>query len=256
MLNDHIIVVTGGAGLLGKELCKAIAKSGGTPIVADLDTDRAKLVCDEINQNNERDIADYCFLDITKVGSIDTVIADLSKKYGRIDCLVNNAYPRNKNYGRKFLEVEYEDFCENLNLNIGGYFLITQLLAKYFLKQGYGNIVNISSIYGHIAPRFEMYDETSMTMPVEYAVIKAGLNNLTQYLAKLFKGKNIRVNAISPGGIFNGQDESFLNSYQSFCLNKGMLDSTDISGTLLFLISKDSQYINGQNIIVDDGFSL
>ena len=141
-------------------------------------------------------------------------------------------------------------------MNLGGYFLTSQLFAKYFEKQGYGNIINLASIYGVIAPRFEIYNNTPMTMPVEYAAIKSGLIHLTKYMAKYFKGKNIRVNTISLGGIEDHQPESFLKAYKEFCLNKGMLDAEDVSGTVLYLLSDLSEFVNGQNIVVDDGFTL
>ena len=126
----------------------------------------------------------------------------------------------------------------------------------YFKKQGFGHIVNIASIYGMVAPRFEIYENTTMTTPVEYAAIKSGLLQLTKYMTKYFKGMNIRVNAISPGGIFDHQPEAFLNAYKRSCANKGMLNKEDLGGTLVYLLSELSQYVNGQNIAVDDGFSL
>ena len=107
-----------------------------------------------------------------------------------------------------------------------------------------------------LAPRFELYNNTEMTMPVEYAAIKSALIHFTKYLAKYLKGKNIRVNSISPGGILDNQPEEFLLKYKKFCLNKGMLDPNNISGTLNFLLSDMSELINGQNIVVDDGFAL
>ncbi len=180
----------------------------------------------------------------------------LDNKYGRIDALVNNAYPRNKNYARHFFDVEHNDFVENLGLNLGGYFTTSQQFAKYFQKQGYGNIINISSVYGVIAPRFEIYEGTHMTTPVEYAAIKSGLIHLTKYMAKYFKGMNIKVNTLSPGGILDTQSKSFLDAYKQKCSNKGMLDKNDLKGTLIYLLSDMSKYLNGQNIIVDDGFSL
>lgn len=152
--------------------------------------------------------------------------------------------------------MEYSDFVENLSSNLGGYFLASQRYAKYFQKQGYGNIVNIASIYGVVAPKFDIYDETEMTSPVEYAVIKAGLIHLTKYMAKYLKGKNIRINTISPGGILNNQPKQFLKKYNNQCSTKGMLDAKDLNGTLIFLLSDASSYLNGQNIVVDDGFCL
>jgi NAD(P)-dependent dehydrogenase (short-subunit alcohol dehydrogenase family) len=194
--------------------------------------------------------------DITKKGSILRAIKKIEKKFNKIDALVNNAYPKNKNFGRKFENVEYGDFCENINLHLGGYFLCCQQFAEYFKKQGNGNIVNMSSIYGVIPPRFEIYKGTNITTPVEYAVLKAGVIHLTKYLAKYYKGTRLRFNSISPGGILNNQPEKFLKAYKSLSLSKGMLDRSDISGTLIFLLSDASKYINGQNITIDDGFTL
>ena len=152
--------------------------------------------------------------------------------------------------------MEYEDFCENVSVHLGGYFLTSQQFAKYFAETGCGNIINISSVYGVIAPKFEIYKDTPMTMPVEYAAIKSALIHLTKYMAKYLKDKNVRVNCISPGGILDKQPESFLEQYKSNCLSKGMLDPEDIMGALVFLLSDASKFINGQNIIVDDGFTL
>jgi NAD(P)-dependent dehydrogenase (short-subunit alcohol dehydrogenase family) len=148
------------------------------------------------------------------------------------------------------------DFCENVTWHLGGYFLVSQQMAIYFKKQGHGNIINMSSIYGVMAPRFEVYENTAMTMPVEYAAIKAAIIQLTKYMAKYYKGSNIRVNAISPGGVLDKQPEAFLARYKANSLNKGMLDSADLVGTLLYLLSDLSAMVNGQNIVVDDGFSL
>ena len=141
-------------------------------------------------------------------------------------------------------------------MNLGGYFLTSQQFAKYFYEQGYGNIINLASIYGVVAPRFEIYNNTQMTNPVEYAAIKSGLIHITKYMAKYFKGKNIRVNTITLGGIEDKQPETFLKAYKKFCLNKGILDAKDISGTVLYLLSDLSEFVNGQNIVVDDGFTL
>jgi len=107
-----------------------------------------------------------------------------------------------------------------------------------------------------MAPRFEVYADTPMTMPVEYAAIKSSIIHLTRYFAQYFKGCGIRCNAISPGGILDRQPESFLEAYKSHCAEKGMLDAGDMCGPLIFLLSDDAKFINGQNLIVDDGFSL
>nr|WP_314473700.1 oxidoreductase [uncultured Capnocytophaga sp.] len=252
LVRDKVVIVTGGAGLLGKTFCQAIADNGGIAVVAEYDIAIAEKLCTSLGNASIVPAQ----VNITDKASVETLITTISKKYGKIDALVNSAYPRNKNYGKHFFEVTYDDFCENLGMNLGGYFLTSQLFAKYFYEQGFGNIINLASIYGVIAPRFEIYDNTRMTTPVEYAAIKSGLIHLSKYMAKYFKGKNIRVNTISLGGIEDKQPEPFLKAYKEFCLNKGMLNAKDISGTVLYLLSDLSEFVNGQNIIVDDGFTL
>lgn len=256
MLKDKVIVITGGAGLIGNEFVKAVIENHGIAIIADINEDLGKKVKENLSKELNTTNIDYVKLDITSKKSLNNCIEYLDAKYGKIDALVNNAYPRNKNYGRHFFDVEYNDFVENLGLNLGGYFIASQQFAKYFKKQVNGNIINISSIYGVIAPRFEIYEGTTMTTPVEYIAIKSGLIHLTKYMSKYFKGMNIKVNSISPGGIFDNQKESFLEKYKEKCLNKGMLENSDLKGTLVYLLSDMSKYVNGQNILVDDGFSL
>lgn len=255
MLKNQVVVITGGAGLIGRRFSSVVAENGGIAVVADRDVGAAQKVAQEIATEHSG-LAEAEMLDITDKTSIGRLIDTLHQRHGRIDAVVNNAYPRNREYGRKFEDVSYKGFCENLNMHLGGYFLIAQQFSIYFQKQRRGNIVNMASIYGVMAPRFEVYAGTSMTMPVEYAAIKSAIITLTRYLAKYLKGAGVRVNAISPGGILDAQPEEFLERYAENCLSKGMLDAHDLNGVLIFLLSNLSEYINGQNIIVDDGYSL
>lgn len=255
MLKDKVIVITGGAGFLGRAFVRAIIDQGGTAVVADIDTEATNRMAEEIGSSYPGRVL-AATLNITDKESVCSLIAKIKQKYGHIDAIVNNAYPRNCNYGRKLEEVTYADFCENTSLHLGGYFLVAQQFGLYFRAQGTGNIINMSSIYGTMAPRFEVYADTPLTMPVEYAAIKSAIIQLTRYFAQYFKGDHIRVNSLSPGGIFDNQPESFLKAYNAFCNGKGMLDPVDITGSLLFLLSDGSKHITGQNIIVDDGYQL
>ncbi len=255
ILKNKVVVITGGAGLLGQEFVRAVAENGGIPVIADNNRILGEKVKESFQRSGIKTV-DFIYLDITSEDSLLEAIEKLATKYQKIDALINNAYPRNKNYGKHFFDVKYDDFVENVGLNLGGYFLASQQFAVYFQQQGYGNIVNVSSIYGVTAPKFAIYKGTAMTVPVEYAAIKSSLIHLTRYMAKYFKGNNIRVNTLSPGGIIDAQSEPFLNAYKAECLAKGMLDVVDMSGTLIYLLSDMSQYVNGQNIIVDDGFTL
>ena len=249
------IVLIGAAGLLGSALAREISKAGARLVLADISLENVEALARAIEKETGI-LPLVSHVSIVNRDSIDSMIKFTHGALGGIDGLVNAAYPRNKAYGRKFEDVEYSDFCENVNLHLGGYFLVSQRILEYYSANGGGSLLNISSIYGLVAPRFEIYDDTSMTMPIEYAAIKSAIIHLSAYFAKYYAGKNIRANAISIGGLRDKQPESFLQKYRGFCLNKGMLDPLDISGTVISLLSDATKYINGQNIILDDGFTL
>ena len=194
-------------------------------------------------------------LDLSIPDDIDKALKTAVIEFGLVSDFVNAAYPRNPQYGREFFDVEYADFCENLNLNIGTTFAANQVFARYFQQHKRGNIINLGSIYGVVAPDFAIYSQP-MTMPVEYAAIKAAVIHLTKYMAQLLRKDGVRVNCISPGGILDAQPETFLQRYNAKCGQIGMLDSTHLDSTLLYLLSKNSSAVTGQNIVVDDGFSL
>ncbi len=255
LLEGKVVVITGGAGRLGRVFTDAVVKEGGRVLIAEIINDRTGPSIDELCLKYGASVS-ACHCDITDKASLDALVAQVIEVFGRVDALVNNAYPRNEHYGRRFDEVEYKDFVQNVGMHAGGYFLAAQRFIEQFKRQGHGNIVNMSSIYGVVAPRFEVYAGTDMTMPVEYAVIKSGIVHLTRYIASWCGGMNIRCNAISPGGIAAGQPAEFLAKYREHALSKGMLDAQDIAGTLIFLLSDLSGYMNGQNIVVDDGWSL
>jgi len=255
ILNNKVIVVTGGAGLLGKEFIREILTNDGTAILTDIKISLAKNFIDKM----KIEYPDNFYarnMDITNKSSINSLIKDVSKRYKGIDCLVNNAYPKNKNYGKQMEDVSYKDFSENISAHVGGYFLTSQRFGAFFKNHNGGNIINIGSIYGTLAPRFELYKNTEMTTPVEYVAIKASVIQLTKYFAQYFKKDNIRVNCLSPGGIQDNQPKSFISAYNSFCSEKGMLDPRDVANTLIFLLSDSSKFITGQNLIIDDGFTL
>ncbi len=256
LLQNKLVVVSGGAGLLGQKICRGIVEQGGRVVIADLDGRRAEVLVDELAKQGFEKSVHVETVDISDESSIKSLIDLVSEKYGRIDSFVNAAYPRNSLYGKKLEEVSYDSFCENVSMHLGGYFLAMKVFGLYFQELGVGNVINISSVYGFVAPRFEIYQDTAMTMPVEYAAIKAGVIQLTRYMVKYFKGKHIRFNCISPGGLIDKQPEAFLEKYNAFAQSKGMLDPKDILGSVFFLLSDLSEWITGQNIIVDDGWSL
>ncbi|MDW7973510.1 MAG: oxidoreductase [Thermodesulfovibrio sp.] len=262
VMRKQAVVISGGCGLIGKAIAEEIYKKGYITIVTDLANKNSEEAFQNLQNTLKaqgyeslRDL-EFLEMNITSQDSIKNCIEYIKNKYECINAFINASYPRGKNYGKRLEEVSYEDFCETVNLHLGGFFLSSKLFAEFFKQQGYGNVINFSSIYGVIAPRFEIYEGTEMTMPIEYAAIKSAIIHITKYMAKYYKGYNIRFNCISPGGIIQAQSEVFLSNYKKYCLNKGMLEAKDVVGAVIFLLSEESKFINGQNLIVDDGFTL
>jgi NAD(P)-dependent dehydrogenase (short-subunit alcohol dehydrogenase family) len=243
-----VLVIIGGAGRLGQVFTRNLVKNYHV-IVFD--------ICD-IAEWTQLNISTCEFIqtNMSNTRSISDSIERVKKKYNSIDSVLNTSYPRSLNYGKNVLDISIDDFNENISMHIGGYFNVMQLFVKYFVLQGHGNIINIASIQGISAPKFEHYDGLVMSSPIEYTASKSAIIAMSKYLAKYLKNKNIRLNCISPGGIKAKQDELFLKRYNDSCLNKGMLDAEDIIGVVNFLLSDASKYINGQNIVIDDGWSL
>lgn len=254
LLENQTILVAGAGGLLGSRIIPEALKQGAKVIAADIELNSMKQRLSSLGVDIESNNVSFIEFDITDEDSVKSLFSELSTE---IDGAVNTTYPRNKTYGKHFFDVTLQSFNENLSLHLGSAFLFTQQAAAYYLK---GNkpfsLVNVSSIYGVVAPKFDIYDNTKMTMPVEYAAIKAAIQHLNKYVVSYVKESNFRINCVSPGGIFDHQPESFLAAYKTNTHGAGMLDVDEIVGAILFLLSNQSKYVTGQNIIVDDGFSL
>lgn len=241
-LENKIILVTGGNGLLGKEIIKRISFEGG------------KCVNVDINHETSDDLS-YYNCDITKPGSIDECVAAVIKKYKKIDGLVNNAYPRTSDWGAKFEDVLFDSWQKNVDWQLNSYFYFTQQVSKIMIGQGNGSIVNLASVYGLVGPDFTVYDGTAMTMPAAYSAIKGGIINFTRYLASYLGPHNVRVNTVSPGGIFDNQNPLFVDNYKRKVPMKRMGLPSDISPSIAFLLSEDAGYITGQNLAIDGGWT-
>lgn len=241
-LQNKIIIVTGGSGLLGRCIINRIEQAGGFAVNADIEV-----------ETNESLSQIQC--DITNEQSIKSTIREVVKKYGRIDGLVNNAYPRTGNWGLKFEDIPFESWQQNVDWQMNSYFLFCQQVFGIMKEQKSGSIVNMSSIYGVVGPDFTVYNGTSMTMPAAYSAIKGGIVNFTRYIASYFGKYGVRANCISPGGIFDNQNPVFVQNYESKVPLGRMGNTEDIAGPTVFLLSDDAAYITGHNLIVDGGWT-
>jgi NAD(P)-dependent dehydrogenase (short-subunit alcohol dehydrogenase family) len=274
-LSQRVAVVTGGAGLLGTEFCRTLAEAGAHVVVADVNFEAAETVADSLQQAGNS--AQAIQTDVTAPASVQAMVTATVQAFGRLDILVNSAVQDPKfdpdsiatslassetalhppspitNY-QSFEDYPIEAWNQALNVNLTGAFLCSQAAVRPMLDQGSGVIINLSSIYGLTGPDQRLY-QRPMYKPVYYSVTKAGILGLTLYLATYYAGKNIRVNALTPGGVFNGHDDDFIQAYSARTVLGRMAEKTDMNGALLFLASDASAYMTGANLVVDGGWT-
>lgn len=240
-LKDKIIIVTGGNGLLGKDIISKLIAEGA--------------FCINVDINHETSVNLSCvYCDITNPISVDDCLTTIFTRYSRIDGLVNNAYPRTKDWGLKFENIPYQSWKENVDGQLNSCFYFIQQTSKYMAASG-GAIVNMASVYGSVGPDFTIYEDTTMTMPAAYSAIKGGIVNFTRYLASYLGPKNIRINSVSPGGIFDNQNPVFVKNYEKKVPMKRMGRPDDISPAIVFLLSDEAKYITGQDLAIDGGWT-
>ncbi len=252
MLEGENIFIAGAGGLLGRNLVKKCLDEGAVVHASDVSIESLESLFEEVSPGHKENL---------KIIELDLLCTESLNNYfsscDLIDAVINCSYPRNKSYGAEFLDVKLSNFNENVNLHLGAAFNLSQAYVKYFLdKKKPMKLLNIASIYGVIAPKFDIYEGESFTMPVEYAAIKSSIVHLTKYISKYVNSSLFQVNCISPGGIFSNHDKSFVEKYSKYTNGEEMLSAEDVAEFITLLLSKKSKNLNGQNIVLDNGFSL
>ncbi|MDD3839425.1 MAG: SDR family oxidoreductase [Clostridia bacterium] len=249
-LDGKVAVVTGGYGLYGKNISLALCEAGASIIIASRNVQKCEEYAQELNEQGYK--AEGMKLDLGDQNSIQSLLDGIVKKHGKVDILVNNAVTRG---GDDLEKMTKEDWERVQDINATGLFLINQIFVKQMVKQGFGNILNISSIQGVAGPHFPVYKGTDMSSPVDYTYHKWGMLGLTKWMANYYGKYNIRVNAISPGGYYTNQNPVFVERYNERTPLGRMANDDDIKGAVVFLVSDASQYITGENIMLDGGWS-
>lgn len=241
-LKDKVVIVTGGSGLIGK------------PIVADLKNNGAIVINAELTVETDWNEGNYkC--NVTDEISIGRLIDDVVNKFGKIDGLVNNAYPRTNDWGTKFEDIKLESWQQNVDMQMNAVFFICQKVLVQMKRQQSGAIVNISSIYGVVGNDFTIYEGYGGTSPAAYSAIKGGIINFSRYLSSYFGKDHIRINCVSPGGIKDAQHPSFIERYEYKSPLKRMGRPEEIAPAVTFLISDEASFITGHNLMVDGGWT-
>jgi len=265
-LHGRVAVVTGGAGLLGREFSRTLAEAGAGVVVADINPTAAEAVARDLQNQGYQALG--LALDVTNPQSANALVSRTLEHFGRLDILVNSAALDPKfdpeALARGIVPGRFEDFPldlwnQALAVNLTGVFLVTQACVQPMLQQGKGSIINICSTYGLNGPDQRIYvredGQRVAYKPVYYTVTKAGILGFTKYLAAYYAGTEIRVNALTPGGVYNNHEEYFVRNYAAKTILGRMARKDEMNGALLFLASDASSYMTGANLIVDGGWT-
>ena len=256
-LTGKVAFITGGAGLLASEHALALNEYGAKVILADINLDKANEIL--LNLKEQDCDADFIKCDVTSKESWEVAMQYVLDKYQKIDILINNAgftnQSKSKNFDASFENFPLEDWNAIMNVNLTGAFLGCQVIGNQMLKQQSGSIINIASLYGVVSPNHKMYPGTGISQPVAYSVSKHGVIALTKYLATLWAEKGIRVNSLTPGGIWNGHDGLFLERFKNLNPIGRMSDKSELRGGIVFLASEASSHVVGHNLIIDGGWT-
>ncbi|WP_051316551.1 SDR family oxidoreductase [Candidatus Pelagibacter communis] len=253
-LSSKIIIITGGAGLLGSRLAEIIISNNGTPII--LDNDNKKII--KLKKNvNKKNLIECHKVDITNKKQIKKTIDKIYKKYKKIDCLINNAgyNPKLGLKNNKFENLTIKQWEKEIKIGLTGSLVVTQETVKKMIKQRNGNIINISSDLGVIAPNQTLYSKNNKK-PISYSVVKHGIIGFSKYLATYLAEYNIRSNSLCPGGISNNQPKEFISKIKKLIPLKRMAKINDYDGIILYLCSDYSSYMTGSTIVCDGGRSV
>jgi NAD(P)-dependent dehydrogenase (short-subunit alcohol dehydrogenase family) len=268
-LDGRVALVTGGAGLLGRRYCEALLQAGAQVVIGDLDGARSKALAAELSPTHALGLRQ----DVTDETSVRDSFGAAVQRFGHLNILVNNAaltvrggseHLQPVDYFAKFEDYNREVWDRALSVNLTGMLLCAQAAGRQMLQQDPpgGVIVNISSTYGVVAPDQRLYEgvkspygDTTFNTPVSYAVTKTAVLGLTRYLATYWGRKNIRVNALTPHGVFDNHDESFVQNFVYRSPLGRMARNEEYRGALLFLVSDASSYMTGANLIVDGGWT-
>jgi 2-deoxy-D-gluconate 3-dehydrogenase len=265
-LTGRVAVVTGGAGLLGAEFCRTLAEAGAAVAVVDLNAPASQAAADSLARNGYKALG--ISADVTRPDSVNVLVEKVLSAFGRLDILVNSAAldPKFDPDALKkgitpgsFEDYPLDQWNAALNVNLTGMFLVTQACVRPMIEQGRkGSIINICSTYGLNGPDQRIYikdGERVAFKPVYYTVTKAGVMGFTKYLSAYYMNTEIRVNALTPGGVFNNHEDYFVKNYSAKTILGRMANRDEMNGALLFLASDASSYMTGNNVVVDGGWT-
>lgn len=260
-LENKVVVLTGATGILGSLYSERLAEAGATVVIADLDDSKCRILAEKISEIR-RGSAVGMAVDLSCEESVVSWSKRIVGMFGQIDVLINNAATKSPNFFKPLPEFPVSDWNRVMGVNVTGTFLSCRELGSFMAKQGSGSIINVSSIYGVVAPDQRIYEGSwyeelggAINTPLVYSASKGSIIAITRYLASYWGHMGVRTNTLTPGGVASGQNKVFEEKYSARIPLGRMAQPEEMVGALLFLASDSSMYVNGQNIIVDGGLT-
>lgn len=255
-MKDTVALITGGAGHIGSEIARKLAIKGARIVVLDKDEKKASVLIAELKSKFGTE-GFFLNVDLMDPNSFESIRKTVDEKFGRLDFVVNNAafYDSTPGWGVPFEEEGYDAWLKVMRVNLLAPFFLIQKLAPLLKKSQMASVVNVSSIYGVVGPDHRIYDGLKMTNPAAYAASKGGLIQVTKWLSTVL-APEVRVNTVTPGGVERGQNETFVERYKEKTPLKRMATESDVANAISYLLSPESSYVTGQNLIVDGGWTV
>jgi len=268
-LKNKIIIITGGSGFLGSEFSSTLSDVGAIPIILDKNNASLELLKKKFIKKKQRGF--FFLVDLNNETKVNVVINSIIKKYRKIDCLINAAgltgedmLKTDSNFFEKFENYDFKLWQKSLNENLSITFVLTKSVAKYMLKRKKGSIINIASDVGIISPDHRIYEANkkinyegvNFNTPLSYSVAKSGIISMTRYLATYWAKKGIRVNCVSPAGVYKKHNKKFVEQLSERIPLGRMAKPEELTGAIIYLCSDASSFVTGHNLVVDGGRTI
>ena len=247
------VIVMGGAGFLGQQICKKLYEVEAIPIIIDFNEKKIKSTFKLLKQDIKKQ--HYLVADLSNSLNTKKNFNMISKKFGKCTKWINSSYPKTNDWTNDISKLKIKSWQKNIDMHLNSYCIMANEIAKNLAISDGGSIVNVSSIYGIVAPNFENYKNTTLTSPPAYNPIKGGINSFSRYLAAYYGSKGVRVNCLISGGISNNQPGNFVRRYIEKTALKRMAEPEEVASAAVFLVSDAASYITGSNLVVDGGYT-
>lgn len=254
-LDGKVVVITGACGLIGKAFSEACAQFGANLVICDVSGADPVKTAAKLQEKHQRDMTGI-EMDVSSKASVEMACSAVLKKFGKVDGLVNAHQNKTHNFFEKFEDYKEEVWDAVVETNLKGVFLTCQIFGKAMIPKGGGSIVNIASTYSVVAPNQALYEGTTLGCPAAYSASKGGVMALSDYLASYWAEKKIRVNQITPHGVWNNHEKKFEENFSKLSPMKRMSENHEVPSALIFLLSDASSYVTGHNLRVDGGWTV